>query len=39
MYTLWEKEENYDPDITKKKAARRKELAAQDSQLKHQLTS
>ncbi|MEQ8907648.1 MAG: IS110 family transposase [Vicingaceae bacterium] len=39
MYTLWKKEENYDPEIAQKKATSLKELAAQDSQLKHQLTS
>jgi len=39
MYTLWKNEENYDPEIAKRKAASQKELAAQDSKLKIQLTS
>ncbi|WP_424367181.1 IS110 family transposase [Maribacter sp.] len=39
MYALWKKEEFYDPDILKNKAAGPKEPSAQDSNLKYQLTS
>jgi hypothetical protein len=39
MYTLWKKEEYYNPDILKKEAASPKELAAQDSKLIDQLAS
>jgi len=39
MYTLWKKEEYYDPDILKTKTASSEELAAQDSELQMQFAS
>jgi transposase len=39
MYTLWNKEENYNADILKTKTASSEELAAQDSELQMQFAS
>ncbi len=39
LYTLWRKEEYYDPEILKKEAASSKELAAQDSAPIMEITS